>query len=141
MVFDKEKGEFIDYKNDFPEPDTGAIIWKDEITKSNPNLEVIAIVSSFFKNHNFGTNIPNGYLQQKLNQLALLGYRCIDVSFVSCVFLLINWKSWKWSINYQMAYYEWKDLTEDERKIYFGEKVNEVLSAIQRTSLKGGEGQ
>lgn len=88
MVFDKDKRDFIDYRNEFPKLYNGLIMWKNQLTKSSSNLEVIAVVSSYFKNYDYESNKPNALHQYKLNQLTLLDYKWIAVSLNSSIFLI-----------------------------------------------------
>lgn len=86
MIFDKEKGIFIDYSEHFPAPYSGIIMWKNDLTRNQPNLEVIVLVSSYWKNYCGETLVPTNFHQHKLNQLKLLGYKYVDVSYKGAMF-------------------------------------------------------
>lgn len=88
MIYDKSKGTFIDYSEHFPEPYSGVIMWKDELVQCNPNLEVIVLLSSYWKNYCDNTTVPATQHMHKIKQMELLGYKPVDVSIFKDQFML-----------------------------------------------------
>lgn len=80
MIFDKKEKKFIDYSEQFPKPYSGLIMCKDDLTQHNENLEVLVLVSSYWKNYRGASTTPSTLHQHKLKQLELLGYKYVDVS-------------------------------------------------------------
>lgn len=80
LIYDKDKREFIDYSHEFPEPYLGTVMWKHDLLKGKSNLEAVALVGSYYKNHCCDSNIRNALHQIKFDQLEILGYKAIDVS-------------------------------------------------------------
>lgn len=82
VVFDKESKNVIQYSKEFPELHVGRFILKDDFTENNSNLEVIALIGSYWSDYCRLKGTPNHFLKLKLKQLELLGYRPCFVSIL-----------------------------------------------------------
>lgn len=80
VMFEKDTGKPIEFLYDFAKPTTGRLLSKDVLTKGQPNLEVAALVVSYWADYSRAHNSPNAFFQLKLKQLELMGFRLVLVS-------------------------------------------------------------
>lgn len=87
VCLDKSTLKPVDIMENFPPLYKGRIIEAKSLTKDDSNLMVFAFVAGNTKEYlvdkrNKCENIPIGYLAQKLQQLHLLGFHPISVSYL-----------------------------------------------------------
>lgn len=90
LMIDRSTGKFVDPEREFPQPITGINVSKADFIPNDTNAEVIAVVTSYWEDYCRLKGTPNLLLQLKLEQLKLLGYHPMLVSFYLLLLIYAN---------------------------------------------------